>query len=318
MTLRGRRTIRRVLVLKIRRCWIAVLIAVLATVSRADATPAIDQQQPVIATAVGGLAIGGPSAQKLAQVVTAGASGYLTEVRFPVACDSRSTLVVEIQGVARGAPNGAILTSQTIPGASLPSFYPSPPSFRSLVLSAPVFFTAGDQFAIVLKSAGNCGVFRGPVGDSYPGGNLYFDALPNRPGWLCVCRFAGDRFDLPFQTFVEPLCTPPVISGASASPATLWPPDHQMIDVTVGYTVASNCPTSCTLNVASNEAPEGIGDGNTTPDWIVMDPQRVGLRATRAGGGGDRVYTVTIACTNTAGQFSSQNVKVTVPHDRGK
>jgi hypothetical protein len=300
---------------KIARRWLEVLIAligVVGTVNQVLATPLIDQQQPIIDTSVGGLAIGGTSAQKLAQVVTTGASGFLTAVRLPVVCDAGSNLVVEIQRVTGGVPNGIVLTSQTHPEATLPPG----PIFKDLIFSTPVFFSVGEQFAIVLKSAESCAVFQGPVGDSYPGGNLYFDALPNPPGWVCVCSFSGDRFDLPFQTLVDPLCTPPVISGAAASPSTLWPPNDRMVDVTVGYAVTSSCPTSCTLNVASNEALDAIGDGNTTPDWIVSNPNLIWLRAERAGTGNGRIYSVTIVCTNSAGQSSTSTVKVTVPHDQ--
>jgi hypothetical protein len=174
------------------------------------ATPLIDQEQPVIDTSVGGLTIGGGSQQILAQVVTTGLSGILTEVRFPVACVA-GDLVVEIQGVVPdaqgGRPNGVVLTSQIIPGTSLPPFFPSPgfATLRSLVFSEPVSFSAGSHFAIVLSSAGQCGVFQGPIGDSYSGGNEFFDARPNPVGvWVCICNFAGHRFDLPFQTLVEP------------------------------------------------------------------------------------------------------------------
>jgi hypothetical protein len=307
-----------VLNLKTAWFWIAVLIAVTGTVNPAYATPVIDQQQPVIDTSVGGMTIGGASAQKLAQTVTAGISGFLTEVRFPVSCDAGSNLVVEIQGLtAAGTPNGTTLTSQTFPGSGLPPFPPAPPSFRSLAFSTPVSFSAGDRFAIVLKSAGTCVVFRGPVGDPYAGGNLYFD-VSNPSNWVCQCSVAGERFDLPFQTLVESVCAPPVISGISASPSSLWPPNHKMVDVAVIYTVATSCTVSCTLNVASNEALDAFGDGNTTPDWIVIDPNHVRLRAERAGGGGGRVYSVTSVCTNSAGQASSQAVTVTVPHDQGK
>jgi hypothetical protein len=135
--------------------------------------------------------------------VTAGISGVLTEVRFPVACGS-GNLVIEIQGVTGNIPNGVVLTSQTIPGTSLPAYPPGGVSFRSLVFSTPVSFSAGSHFAIVLSSAGHCGVYRGPIGDSYPGGNAFFDARPNPVGaWVCICDFAGARFDLPFQTLVE-------------------------------------------------------------------------------------------------------------------
>jgi YVTN family beta-propeller protein len=117
-------------------------------------------------------------------------------------------------------------------------------------------------------------------------------------------------------TTVQTPCPPAVITGASASPSTLWPPNHRMVDVTVDYTVTSSCPTSCALDAASNEGPDAIGEGNTTADWIVINPNRVGLRAERAGIGNGRIYSVMIACTNSAGQSSTASITVTVPHDR--
>lgn len=189
--------------------WLATAAA-WSTVERADAQSLIDQQQPIIDTTVGGLAIGGASGQGLAQVITQGLTGLLTELRFPVTC-SRGDLVIEVQGVEADRPNGVVLTSQTVSGATLPAFSPSPPSFRRLALSAPLLLSDGDRFAIVLRSAGECGVSRGPIGDSYPGGNLFFDSRPNTAGvWVCVCDFPGARFDLPFQTVVA--VKPPALS----------------------------------------------------------------------------------------------------------
>jgi len=112
----------------------------------------------------------------------------------------------------------------------------------------------------------------------------------------------------------------PLISGVSASPNTLWVPNHQMTDVTVSYTTADNCslPTaiSCALSVASNEPINGLGDGDQTPDWTVVDNHHVKLRAERSGTGTGRVYTVTITCTDQAGRTSSQAVTVNVPHNQ--
>jgi len=160
----------------------------------------IDQQQPTIDASVGGLAIGGNSEQMLAQVVTAGISGKIAGVRFPVACES-GDLVVQIQGVTAGQPNGVVLASQTVTAASLPSFAPNPPSFRSLVFSAPATVTVGTQFAIVLKNTtGVCDVFQGPVGNPYAGGNGFYDARPNQVG---VWEPLGGRADLPFQTLMQ-------------------------------------------------------------------------------------------------------------------
>jgi subtilisin-like proprotein convertase family protein len=112
----------------------------------------------------------------------------------------------------------------------------------------------------------------------------------------------------------------PVITGVSASPSSLWPPEHQMKNVTVSYTAADNCSASaaisCALSVASNEPLNGTGDGDTSPDWQVVDPHHVKLRAERAGTGNGRIYTVTITCTDQAGRSSSQTVNVTVPHSQ--
>jgi len=103
-------------------------------------------------------------------------------------------------------------------------------------------------------------------------------------------------------------CQAPVITGAFASPDVLWPPSHTFADVTINYTETSNCPSTCTLSVTSNEP---------GPDeWIIVDAHHVQLRAERNGNGSGRVYTITITCTN-AGGTTTQAVTVLVPHDQG-
>jgi uncharacterized repeat protein (TIGR01451 family) len=113
----------------------------------------------------------------------------------------------------------------------------------------------------------------------------------------------------------------PPITGAAADPSVLWPPNHRMVNVTVSYDVTDNCPLppgSCTLSVTSNEPVDGRGDGHTSPDWIVLDDHHVLLRAERAGNGNGRIYTITITCIDSGGNSSSEEVEVTVPHDRGR
>jgi uncharacterized repeat protein (TIGR01451 family) len=110
---------------------------------------------------------------------------------------------------------------------------------------------------------------------------------------------------------------PPVISDASATPSTLWPPDHKMIDVTVNYTVTDNCgPVTTALSVTSNEPIDGLGDGDTSPDWEVVDEHQVRLRAERSGNGGGRVYTITITATDVAGDSSTLGLTVSVPKNQ--
>ena len=111
----------------------------------------------------------------------------------------------------------------------------------------------------------------------------------------------------------------PVIHNLSASPNNLWPPNHKMKDVSVNYTTTDNCPgsISCSLSVISNEAVNGTGDGDTAPDWLVIDNHHVQLRAERAGNGSGRIYTITTTCHDQYGNTSHSSTTVTVQHDNG-
>jgi hypothetical protein len=113
--------------------------------------------------------------------------------------------------------------------------------------------------------------------------------------------------------------TRPVISGVSANPSILWPPNHKMVLVTINYTVQDNCsPVAAIINsiaAVSNEPENGTGDGDTGPDMIVKDNHHVWLRAERKGNGTGRIYTVTITSTDDCGNTATTTVNVYVPHD---
>ena len=113
---------------------------------------------------------------------------------------------------------------------------------------------------------------------------------------------------------VNPL---PAIGPLTASPNSLWPPNHKMVGVAVDYSVTDSCgPVTCSpLGVTSNEPVNGTGDGNTSPDWGTFDDHHVQLRAERAGGGSGRIYTVTATCENTLRLSSGRSTAVWVPHD---
>ena len=111
--------------------------------------------------------------------------------------------------------------------------------------------------------------------------------------------------------------TPPVISGVSVNKPSLWPSDHKLVDLTVNYSATDNCGSvASVLRVTSNEPINGLGDGDTAPDWVVLDAHHVRLRAERSGRGNGRVYTITITSTDSAGNSSSTQVSVRVPHDQ--
>ena len=110
----------------------------------------------------------------------------------------------------------------------------------------------------------------------------------------------------------------PVISGLTVSSATLFPANHKMRNVNVGYTTSDNCSGAVTtsLTVSSNEPVYGTGSGDTGPDWEVVNNHLVKLRAERSGSGSGRIYTITVTATDANGNTSTQTITVLVPHDK--
>jgi HYR domain-containing protein len=100
--------------------------------------------------------------------------------------------------------------------------------------------------------------------------------------------------------------TPPVIAHVATDPAVLWPPNHQMVDVTVNYDVVECAIAETWLSVDSN-------DPDAASDWEVVDTHHVRLRAKRSPRAGDRVYTITISVKDSQGNLASQNAIVRVP-----
>ena len=113
---------------------------------------------------------------------------------------------------------------------------------------------------------------------------------------------------------------PPVIHDLAATPPVLWPPNHKMKNVNVNYTSTDNCPgpITCHITVTSDEPENGTGDGDTAPDWELIDDHHIKLRAERAGNGDGRVYTVTVTCTDQHGNSANGNKTVLVPKNMSK
>lgn len=113
--------------------------------------------------------------------------------------------------------------------------------------------------------------------------------------------------------------TAPVITSLTASPSVLWPANHKMVAVTISAaaTDAAGAPVTFEIvSAVSNEADNGLGDGDTSGDIVITGPMTLNLRAERAGNGPGRVYTITVRATDAASNTSTLTVTVSVPRNR--
>lgn len=131
---------------------------------------------------------------------------------------------------------------------------------------------------------------------------------------------AGNQASCGFTVqVVDP--TPPTIQSVNATPATLWPPNHQMVPVSVTVNSTDLCdsqPACKITSVSSNEPDNGLGDGDTANDIDVRGDLSVKLRAERSGKGNGRIYTINVQCDDDAGNTATGATTVTVPHSQGK
>ena len=126
----------------------------------------------------------------------------------------------------------------------------------------------------------------------------------------------------------------------TASPESLWPPNHKYRTITLSVTAIDACDddVDVTATVVSSEPDDanGNGDGRTTGDirvttgggpvllssnaapQVAFDPEsdQLEVRSERAGKGPGRTYTITVTATDASGNESEEIVTVTVPHDQ--
>lgn len=117
--------------------------------------------------------------------------------------------------------------------------------------------------------------------------------------------------------------TAPMIS-VSLDPATLWPPNHRMVDVFATVTASDVCSgvTVQLVSVTSSEPDDaqGGGDGNTVDDvqGVSMGTAdfSFALRAEREGAGVGRVYTAVYSATDGSGNTATAAGVSTVPQSQ--
>jgi len=112
--------------------------------------------------------------------------------------------------------------------------------------------------------------------------------------------------------------TPPQIN-ATVAPDKLWPPNHEYVEVKANVTandISDPLPKITLVSVASNEPDNGIGDGNTLIDFVIVNDFTFNIREERAGSGSGRIYTITYKATDASGNYAVTSVTVTVAHNQ--
>jgi hypothetical protein len=146
-------------------------------------------------------------------------------------------------------------------------------------------------------------------------------------GTHTVTLEVNDGINLPVSSdiIVEIIDTTAPTLAPIASQYILWPPNHNMVDIIIEANASDNSGyVTLIASVMSNEAEEGLGDGDMTPDWTIPSiDQNTGiiilkLRAERSGRGNGRVYSIFINAIDQSGNSSKAVVEIIVPHDKNR
>jgi len=113
----------------------------------------------------------------------------------------------------------------------------------------------------------------------------------------------------------------PTFDEVAATPTCLWSPNHKFVRFELGAELQARASDVCDVapivriaGVSSDEPADGRGDGATSPD-ILFGESGFCIRSERSGTGDGRTYTVTLAAEDSAGNASTREVEIRVPHD---
>jgi predicted extracellular nuclease len=106
----------------------------------------------------------------------------------------------------------------------------------------------------------------------------------------------------------------PSCVDAEPSIGSIWPPNHQMVDIEIlGCTDADGDAITITIDsIFQDEPVNADDDGNTAPDGDGIGTSIAQVRAERSGEGDGRVYHITFTATDAVGNSTSGEVIVTV------
>ena len=88
----------------------------------------------------------------------------------------------------------------------------------------------------------------------------------------------------------------------SVTPNELRLPNHKYRTVMATPTASADTVDVALASATSSEPDDGLGDGDTASDIVIIDDLTVHLRAERSGTGTERTYTLTFRATNSCGR----------------
>lgn len=202
--------------------------------------------------------------------------------------------------------------------------------FSPITLGASVSDFDGDELTYQWVEGGNV-LYSGEV-QTISGGDP--TALPEyivndlSLGEHTLTLIVNDRINEPVVCDVKVTVQDTTDPTLAPVPSTsiLWPPNHKFVNITIEANASDNSGghVALTAFVSSSEPQDGLGDGDTSPDWTnpVID-QYTGvitlqLRAERSGSGEGRVYTIAITAIDEFENSSEALVDIRVPHDKRK
>lgn len=209
---------------------------------------------------------------------------------------------------------GTVFSNVTV---TLPVSDTTPPVIGAVSnLTAEATSAAGAAVTFALPTATDA-VDAAPTVSASPASGSTF-ALGVTTVTVTATDTAGNSSTKTFTVTVQDTTAP--TASLSLSAGSLWPPNHKLVAITPTLT-ASDLAGPVTISgptITSNEPINGLGDGDTSPDWIITGTNGVQLRAERSGTGNGRTYTITYVVTDRAGNATTVSATVFVPKSQGK
>lgn len=112
---------------------------------------------------------------------------------------------------------------------------------------------------------------------------------------------------------------PPQLS-VSVEAGSLWPPNHNLVNVGLAVSASDNGggPVQLEVLVFSDEDDVTSGGGEMSPDAKDIAPNTLPLRAERSGNSDGRVYVIRVKATDQSNNVSYGYATVVVPHSQSQ